>query len=91
MLSCKIDYTYEVEVLPLEQPMYTTYWQNPYSTVAEKICNPWMKILSMVKDVKEYVASTSYSGNSKEIIHITADARGLSTAMGKSRIHSSLY
>lgn len=49
-------------MLPSQQRMCTTPLQNPYSAIAKKLCNPWMKIHSMVqeiaKEVKEYVAAT---------------------------------
>ncbi|KAF3672254.1 hypothetical protein FXO38_06185 [Capsicum annuum] len=61
-LLSKMDYIYEVEVLPSQQQMCTTPLQNDYSAIAKKVCNPRMMIHSMVQQkmqgVKEYVSAT---------------------------------
>ncbi|KAK4723986.1 hypothetical protein R3W88_026765 [Solanum pinnatisectum] len=63
-LSCKYDYLYEVDVLPLENKISSTYLPllNPYSTFVKESCNPRMQIRSLVqqkpKRVKEYVVAS---------------------------------
>ena len=63
-LSSKYDYLYEVDVLPPENKISSTYLPliNPYSAFVTKSCNPWLQIRSLVqpkfKGVKEYVAAS---------------------------------
>ncbi|KAK6786292.1 hypothetical protein RDI58_014817 [Solanum bulbocastanum] len=63
ILSCKYNYLYEVDVLPPENKISSTYLPllNPYSSFVKESCNPWMQIRSLVqqnrKGVNEYVAT----------------------------------
>lgn len=51
MLSCRYDYLFGVDVLPLYNHIFTTYLPlpNPYSSLAKNICNQWMEIHYMVQ------------------------------------------
>ncbi|KAK4718042.1 hypothetical protein R3W88_016380 [Solanum pinnatisectum] len=50
-LSFKYDYLYEVDVIPPENKISSTYLPllNPHSTFVKKSCNPWMQIRSLVQ------------------------------------------
>lgn len=62
-LLCKYDYRYRVDVFPPQNQISTTHMPplTPYRVLTKNICNPLIKIYSMVqhkpKGIREYVVA----------------------------------